>query len=691
MTAFRVSGGRAEIVGGVVIPFHRAAVLRDGDRTMNTRDNHSKAAAGEIQDLVRTTIDACVNAMKTGFGLTGFLAALDAPGGAFAAFGEGLCPADDDFAVRLFDAFRDAAEPWHGAAGDLAARCGLNQLGPSRSPAIVYPLRAAGRLCGVLVILSTESAKPEILESWRGMLEGMRCVAALSRQYHAERSEADALRALDAISHALTHPADLDALYRAIHTEVSRVMPCDVFTVCLCKPRGVLHFVYQWDQGVDYPAEKLRLEDGPTVTCLRTREPFVLDERNRHIHVSGSFLGPPVPSASAIHVPMLVEDEVVGVISSQSYRPHGYDERHVRLLSIIASKAGVAVRNTQLVERVRSQVAKLEKLTRALKVREQSLERVDDLVVTTDENGIVTAYNEAVTRTLGYSPREMIGRSVLSVRASGPGYWDIFRGARNRRITILTKDGRPVPVIYSTEPLRVDGRVTGWLTVARDLTAIQRTEEEHRRSMAMERGRISRDLHDGLIQSLSIARMQIQILQREHPTAEVGGALLDLQATLTRGLVEARHYVVDLKHAQLGPEGLIRAARAFAQELGRVTGLAIGVLAAVDSSPLSDTEEVQLFYILREALNNVRKHAAAKRVWVEFRQDGGEFRMSIEDDGQGFDLAGAPLAGNEAHWGLSNIRERADALGGRARVESAPGKGTVVSVFVPLPPGEETI
>ncbi len=89
---------------------------------------------------------------------------------------------------------------------------------------------------------------------------------------------------------------------------------------------------------------------------------------------------------------------------------------------------------------------------------------------------------------------------------------------------------------------------------------------------------------------------------------------------------------------------------------------------------------MQAFRILQEALSNARKHARARCVQVSFTKHNRSVQMTIQDDGAGFDPA---LAASEGHFGLKFMRERAEALGGRLEVESAPGKGTKVVVEIP--------
>jgi signal transduction histidine kinase len=92
-----------------------------------------------------------------------------------------------------------------------------------------------------------------------------------------------------------------------------------------------------------------------------------------------------------------------------------------------------------------------------------------------------------------------------------------------------------------------------------------------------------------------------------------------------------------------------------------------------------------LFYIAEEAVNNARKHAAAAHIWVRLRSEGDIFVIEIQDDGVGFDVGAVARSYEErGSLGMVNMRERAALVNGLHRVESADGKGTKITVAVPL-------
>jgi signal transduction histidine kinase len=100
----------------------------------------------------------------------------------------------------------------------------------------------------------------------------------------------------------------------------------------------------------------------------------------------------------------------------------------------------------------------------------------------------------------------------------------------------------------------------------------------------------------------------------------------------------------------------------------------------------------QLLRIIQEALANVRKHANAHNVWISFRQlDGGRLEMVVGDDGQGFEPEAVPEEPTRKSFGLASMRERVESLGGELQLDSHPGRGTRVSVSIPVKGGAGAI
>ena len=200
-----------------------------------------------------------------------------------------------------------------------------------------------------------------------------------------------------------------------------------------------------------------------------------------------------------------------------------------------------------------------------------------------------------------------------------------------------------------------------------------------------ERKRIARELHDETSQSIAALRMGIEVAG----DAIRSGAqprLDEVKALATRTLEDVHRLIFDLRPSVLDDLGLLAAIEWYADRTLRKKGISVRCEFEELGGRLAPEMETALFRVCQEAMSNVAHHAEATAVLVEVAADAGEVRVSVEDDGRGFD-PGAPQADEKRkHWGLLGIRERAEILGGTATIESAVGKGTRVEVRIPLAP-----
>jgi signal transduction histidine kinase len=149
-----------------------------------------------------------------------------------------------------------------------------------------------------------------------------------------------------------------------------------------------------------------------------------------------------------------------------------------------------------------------------------------------------------------------------------------------------------------------------------------------------------------------------------------------LRAQAQEALRELRSLVFELRPAELEADGLAATLRKHVEVLGRVHGLAIGL--EVEAEPeLEPAAAVEVFRIAQEALNNAQRHAEATAIAVRLSPRA----LTVADDGAGFDAAAPAVRGRRL--GLTSMEERAAAIGGRLRLESAPGAGTTVTLELP--------
>jgi len=199
------------------------------------------------------------------------------------------------------------------------------------------------------------------------------------------------------------------------------------------------------------------------------------------------------------------------------------------------------------------------------------------------------------------------------------------------------------------------------------------------RSQEDERKRVSRELHDGLGQMLSAARLNLGSLENKngHDSQELKKAL----SMIDESCIEVRNISHDLMPALLVKSGLIAAVEELAIKT-RISGkLEIYVDQDDQKEQISQEVEINIFRIIQELLNNIIKYAEATEVHIQFQQEYNQFSLLIEDNGKGFDNNLLQLSkGN----GWYNIQSRLDLIHGTIEIDSQPGNGTVVHIGVPL-------
>jgi two-component system sensor histidine kinase UhpB len=207
-----------------------------------------------------------------------------------------------------------------------------------------------------------------------------------------------------------------------------------------------------------------------------------------------------------------------------------------------------------------------------------------------------------------------------------------------------------------------------------------------------ERQQIALTLHDDTGQSLSMLIIQLESLEAQLPSDE-NQLLEKLAATrqlAQQSLTNLREIVYGLRPSILDDLGLVPAIRWYARTNLEKAGILVEVKANGNVEPLPPQLNSTLFRITQEAVNNIIRHSQAHNVKIYLTRDGEEILLEIKDDGQGFDLGSArEKALQSRHLGLLGMQERADLVGGKSELFSAPGNGTQILIRVPCnPPGD---
>jgi PAS domain S-box-containing protein len=337
------------------------------------------------------------------------------------------------------------------------------------------------------------------------------------------------------------------------------------------------------------------------------------------------------------------------------------------------------------------------------------LESAIDAVVAIDHRGDITEFNPTAERVFGYSRAEVIGRPMADLMVP-PSLRDRHRRAFARylatgestilgrpvEITAMRADGTEFPVELAVARIDLPGPPS-FTAYIRDIANRKRRERElqdnldrRRRLEALlvhaqesERKRIAWDLHDDSIQVMSAVALRLKAFRRRL-TGDAGLAdqLDELEEVVGQAIGRLRGLLFELRPLVLDREGLTAALRQYLEVLER-DGISTALETRMSAEPPPETRAL-LYRLAQEALMNVRKHARAGRVEVHIEERGDGVALRVSDDGAGFSLERQAI--RPGHLGLVAMRERAEVFGGWCRIQSTPGQGTTVDVWVPAMP-----
>jgi signal transduction histidine kinase len=205
------------------------------------------------------------------------------------------------------------------------------------------------------------------------------------------------------------------------------------------------------------------------------------------------------------------------------------------------------------------------------------------------------------------------------------------------------------------------------------------------RAQEDERRHIARELHDEVGQSLTAALLNLQILSSLTDLEELPARLDDSLGLIDRVLLQVRTLSLNLRPALLDDLGLAPALRWLISRQAERAGFGAQFSADFMDERFAADIEITCFRAVQEAITNIVRYAQAQRVTVELGKPDNELCVNIRDDGIGFDVAAALQRAAHGHsMGLLSMQERVLLLGGRMRIESAPGHGSMIEVRLPL-------
>lgn len=440
---------------------------------------------------------------------------------------------------------------------------------------------------------------------------------------------------------------------------------------------------------------------------------------------------PPDPHArSAIVAPLRSGGQVIGTLNVGAPTPHAFSYEDVDLLEAIAAQVGGPITSARLYAEAQDLAAQVQRRADHLAVlnaiarsASASLDQETSLPLVTAQVRNGFGYHHVDLFLLDEETSELVLAAVSGAYPPLPPRYRqhinlglLGRAARTAEI-VLANDAPVAPDFLALAersatrselvvPIIAGGRVLGVLNIESPLQAAFGDEDRHlletvadmlagalenarlyrkAQSAAVleERNRLARELHDSVTQQLFSMTLTSQAAraQLERNPQRVAAQLERLQETSTAALAEMRALLFQLRPPALRDQGLVAALQQHAQLLARREGMMIG-LSVVGDERLARGLEQPLYRIVQEALNNVFKHANAQNVQITLEFSAEQIRLTVADDGQGFDLHATP-SGDGRHLGMLSMRERTAEIGGSMELRSSLGSGTEVIVRVP--------
>ena len=428
---------------------------------------------------------------------------------------------------------------------------------------------------------------------------------------------------------------------------------------------------------------------GVWADCIRERKPVIHNDYLSLPHRKGLPDGH-APIVREMAVPIMREGKVMAILGVGN-KPQDFTEADVDILKTLADFVWDIIRDKQAEQALRTSEEKFRTL----------VDWTYDWEIWFDPQGNIVYNSPSCQRITGYSPEEIIATPDLIQQVIHPDDRITFEqhmqqvhsesaGFDQIEYRVIARDGKEHWVEHVCRPLfGADNHYLGRRISNRDVTERKHTEKEiaerNQREKLLTQTLhtmqldVARDLHDTIGQNISFLRMKLDHLagKKSFKQAELRNELV----TMTRAANES----YDLLRGTLALLQSINSTdlhhlfTRYAEQVEERSGFKVIFSTCGEAKPISAPRMRQLFYIFREILNNIEKHADATQVTIEMFWDVDALNLLVSDNGKGFDVNHIQFG---SHYGLKFMRERADLLNGLLTVDSGE-TGTNVAVQIP--------
>ncbi|MFC1965223.1 PAS domain S-box protein [Chloroflexota bacterium] len=503
------------------------------------------------------------------------------------------------------------------------------------------------------------------------------------------------LTALNAISDLITQSLDIRQVLALVADKTMELMDVDAILVFLLDEK-TRELSLEVSRGVSE-------EFVAGVRWMKVSEEFngTVSRTGKTLIVEGAANNPLLSTEeikSQLVVPLRSGERVVGTLHVARSTPGKFHTDEVALLNCIGNTIGAALGNTYLQQEMKQALTQLQ----------QSEERYRDLfegaydaIWVHDLNGNMLAANKACEKLTGYSIEELMKKNVCQIMpgSSQTCVDEVEERLRQNETVdrrcegeVVRKAGDRAIIQVTTSLITHEGQPTGFQHCARDVTEERRLQDnlhyylqQVTRVQEEERKRIARELHDEILQRLiAISRQLEKITSSDALWEESLQTVRSFKKQVEVAVQEIRRFSHDLRPSILDDLGLLSALDLLADDLEQ-QGIATSFKVIGEGRRLVPEVEVMLFRIAQEAATNIRRHAQASMAELVIESCDAKVRLSVKDNGSGFDVPQmAEDLASTGKLGLVGMHERTKLLGGSLTLESRLGKGTVVTVEVPV-------
>ena len=483
---------------------------------------------------------------------------------------------------------------------------------------------------------------------------------------------------------------DMKALVRHVQFELNKILDANDLYIAInddAKKRLDLYFAgADITQGEEYVQRPFG--NGLTEFVINKGKPLHLSKSDlESLILDKNLINTEGTPTGWLVVPLKSEGRTIGCIGLRAFEADfQYSDDDFQILKFIA----IQISNVVGMHMMQRNLLRNEEYYRAI------TENAMDIVFIINETGVIQYSSQSVEKFLGYQPYNLTGKNILEhVKEGHKNKWLINESVTDaddlmlREFKFKNKNGEWVQLEGFQRNLLNDVNIHGIIINARDITQRKQAESSLLnvivKTQEKERERFSRDLHDGLGQTLTAARISLNIIKEQLDIPENSPAYASLKKShslLDQAIRDAKLIARNLTPNSLKDLGLIDTIEDMVLQTTHGTDLSIVFKHKNCEARLSDEIEVGIYRILQELINNSITHGIAKTIHLDLFQESNNLILNYKDDGKGGELE--QLVSSQKGIGIKNIQTRVNSLTGELDFDIKPEKGISVKISVPM-------